>query len=231
VSQSLSTTIDDLLSSENTGTSNFDSTVNSVKRKLLTKKKSIELSLENIKILKNRSSSNLGSVQSKPENERLITSISEHSVLQKSVENVKNIEDEHLKDPIEVKTTIKNEVKFFPDVENEFDGLKTPIIETKIEKKGLNSYKYKIIFFSITVYYFLNIPSFLNGLFIGVLITSLVAYLYFKLNFKNLQKNNIVNDKNEKQRQEISQLHKLFVVEKCDKNFCGVYKVNNFKKI
>ena len=250
MTQSLSTTRlsaarDDLLTSENTGTSNFDTTVNSVKRKLLTKKKSLELSLENIKILKNRSNSN-SSMQSNPQItpkkcDKLINSVSEYSVLQKSslldsIPNEINEEKAHnetdssiLKDGIES----HNESKYidvnnlFPDIENEFH---TDITnqENQVENKNkwakFTNNKYKIILVSIFIYYYISIPTFFNGFFIGVFITSLVSFIYFKLNFNSFHLKNEITCKKGTQH-EINNQHKFLVVEKSDKNFCGVYKV------
>ena len=216
--------------------------MNSVKRKLLTKKKSLELSFENIKILKNRS---ITQTPSTKQNDKLISSsTSEYTLLNKSVEeevkiinnNNNNNNDDGDEDLSknnkldETNNSIKNETKevdlnkLFPDTENEFVNYK----ELKIEQNNkysnwLINNKYKILFISIIIYYLINNSSFLNGLILGTSITGFISYCYLKLNYKNIQHKEIVD---ETQQQKHDYNNKLIVLEKSDKNFCGVYKVS-----
>jgi hypothetical protein len=213
--------------------------VNSVKRKLLTKKKSLELSFENIKILKNRG---LTQTPSTKQNDKLISSsTSEYTLLNKSVEEevkiINNNNNDDFDDDLsknnkldETNNSIKNETKevdlnkLFPDTENEFVNYK----ELKIEQNNkysnwLIKNKYKILFISIIIYYLINNSSFLNGLILGTSITGFISYFYLKLNYKNIQHKEIVD---ETQQQKHDYNNKLIVLEKSDKNFCGVYKVS-----
>ena len=213
--------------------------MNTVKRKLLTKKKSLELSFENIKILKNRTASQSITQQhqttspAKQNDSKLISSISEYTLSRNEPdEEVSNHNDESLKlkdtsiNKIASKTERQEEVemnKLFPDNENEFLNN----VENKNKKLWIlndKNNKYKIIFISIISYYFINNSPFLIGLALGILITSLISFCYFKLNFKS-QDTKGEFTREQKLEEKTDKQYKLFVGEKCDKNFCGVYKV------
>ena len=162
-------------------------------------------------------------------------SMSENILFQKSLDEEVKIDDnnyEASKD--ETNNLTKNETlhdikldKLFPDGENEFENNNDKKLNIENSKTGnwLINNKYKVLFISIIIYYLINNSSFLNGLIIGTSIASFISFCYYKINYKNFQ-DKVDETQQQQQNNVLNYKNKLLVLEKSDKNFCGVYKVS-----